>query len=162
WLKENCLVGLYKYCIAFPVHDRARNVVAVHYRLKDGSWRYYPQGAKVRPLVIGELIAGDPAHVFESQWDAFAFMDISGERSGIVITRGANNGALITDVMAQDAKVCLWPQNDLPAEKWVKDNCASVKVAVKQAKIPAPHKDLNDWTRAGATSDDLLGAILNA
>ena len=55
WLKENGLVGLYDGCIAFPVHDRAGNVVAAHYRLKDGSWRYYPQGAKVRPLVIGEL-----------------------------------------------------------------------------------------------------------
>ena len=48
WLKENGLVGLYDGCIAFPVHDRAGNVVAAHYRLKDGSWRYYPQGAKVR------------------------------------------------------------------------------------------------------------------
>ena len=32
---------------------------------------------------------------------------------------------------------------------------------MKQAKIPAPHKDLNDWTRAGATSDDLLEAMIN-
>src|SRR4029453_8095720 len=46
WLKENGLVGLYDGCIAFPVHDRAGNVIAAHYRLKDGSWRYAPQGAK--------------------------------------------------------------------------------------------------------------------
>ena len=64
WLKENGLVGLYDGCIAFPVHNRAGNVVAAHYRLKDGSWRYYPRGAKVRPLVIGELIAGDRVSAF--------------------------------------------------------------------------------------------------
>jgi CHC2-type zinc finger protein len=88
WLKESRLVGLHDNCIAFPVHDRAGKVVAVHYRLKDGSWRYYPQGAKVRPLVIGELIAGEPVHVFESQWDCFAFLDVSGERTGVIVTRG--------------------------------------------------------------------------
>ena len=33
---------------------------------------------------------------------------------------------------------------------------------VKRAKIPAPHKDLNDWTRAGATSDDLFAAMMSA
>jgi hypothetical protein len=30
------------------------------------------------------------------------------------------------------------------------------------ARIPAAHKDLNDWTRAGATADDLFAAIVNA
>jgi Protein of unknown function (DUF3987) len=33
---------------------------------------------------------------------------------------------------------------------------------VKCAKIPAPHKDLNDWTRAGATADDLFAAMMSA
>src|SRR5207247_11254560 len=47
WLKESGLVGLYDGCIAFPVHGRAGNVIAAHYRLKDGSWRYFPQGATV-------------------------------------------------------------------------------------------------------------------
>ena len=75
WLKDNGLVGLYDGCIAFPVHDRAGNVVAAHYRLKDGSWRYYPQGAKVRPLVIGELLPGEPVQCFESTWDGFDYTE---------------------------------------------------------------------------------------
>jgi len=162
WLKGNGLVGLYKGCIAFPVHDRAGNVVACHYRLKDGSWRYYPQGAKMRLLVIGELVNGDTVYVFESYWDAFAFMDKSGERHGIIITRGASNGALVADVIPQDAKVYLWPQNDAPGQKWAKDICGSIKVALKSAKILMPHKDLNDWTRAGATPEDLVAAMVNA
>ena len=158
WLKQSGLVGLYEKCIAFPVHDSKGNVAAIHYRLRDGSWRYHPQGAKVRPLVIGELAAGDPVHVFESQWDAFAFMDKSGERSGIIVSRGAGNGASVGGLLPEDSTAYLWPQNDPAGDKWEKDICANTKGVVKRPKIPAPHKDLNDWTRAGATSDDLFAA----
>lgn len=163
WLKESGLVGLHDGCIAFPVHDRAGNVVAAHYRQKDGSWRYYPSGVKVRPLVIGELIAGDTFNVFESQWDAFAFMDVSGERSGIIITRGASNGAL-ADAIPENSIVYLWPQNDAPGEKRAKDVCAHVKknCTVKIAKTPEKFADVNDWTKTGAQTEDLLAAMLNA
>jgi Protein of unknown function (DUF3987) len=153
---------LYDRCIAFPVHDGAGNVVAIHYRLKDGSWRYFPQGAKVRPLVIGELISGDPIHPFESYWDAFAFMDVSGERSGIIITRGASNGVLVANLIPEGSTAYLWTQNDAAGEKWQHDICANVKATVKRTKVPAKFKDLNDWTKAGASSDDLLAAMLNA
>jgi hypothetical protein len=162
WAEQKGLVGLYDGRIAFPVHDHARNVVAVHYRLKDGSWRYYPHGAKVRPLVIGELLPGDPVHVFESQWDAFAFMDVSGERSGVIITRGASNGALVASLIPEGSSAYLWTQNDAAGDKWQKNICANTKTVLKRARIPAPHKDLNEWTKAGATSDDLLGAIVKA
>ncbi len=162
WLKRSRLVGLYDNCIAFPVHDRSGNVVAVHYRLKDGSWRYYPVGAKVGPLVIGELVAGEPVHVFESQWDAFAFLDVSGERSGVVVTRGASNGSLAAGLIPESSTAYVWTQNDAAGDKWQRDVCVNTKATVKRVKIPAPHKDLNDWTRAGATADDLLKAIMNA
>ncbi len=33
---------------------------------------------------------------------------------------------------------------------------------MKRVKIPAPHHDLNDWTRDGATAKDLLGAMVKA
>ena len=57
WLHKQGLVGLHDGCIAFPVHDADRNVVAAHYRQKRRQrWHYYPKGTKVRPLVIGELI----------------------------------------------------------------------------------------------------------
>jgi hypothetical protein len=163
WLRQERLVGLYNGRIAFPVHDRAGNVVAVHYRLKDGTWRYYPQGTKVRPLVIGEWdAAGGPVHLFESYFDAFSFMDISGERSGIIITRGASNGAVAAGLIPEGSTVYIWTQNDPAGEKWQNIICANTKALVKQAKIPTPHKDLNDWTRAGATSDELLAAMMSA
>jgi Protein of unknown function (DUF3987)/CHC2 zinc finger len=162
WLKQNDLVGLHEGCIAFPVHDVAGKVAAIHYRLRDGSWRYYPPGAKMRPLVIGELVAGDSGHVFESQWDAFAFMDASGERSGIVISRGAANGALVAGLLPENSTVYLWTQNDPAGEKWLRDICANTKAIAKRAKVPTPHKDLNDWTRAGATTENLVAAMTNA
>jgi hypothetical protein len=159
WLKESALVGLCEGHLAFPVYDDAGNVVAAHYRQKDGSWRYYPKGAKTRPLVIGELVAGEPVHIFESQWDCFAFLNVSGERSGMIVTRGASNGALVSGLIPERSIAYVWTQNDAAGEKWQKDICANTKVAVKRSKIPAPHKDLNDWTRAGAGADELLAAM---
>jgi hypothetical protein len=160
WRKR--VAGLWQQCIAFPVHDRAGKVIAAHYLEKNAQgWRYYPQGAKVRPLVMGELIEGEAVHVFESQWDGFAFMDVSGERRGIIITRGAGNAALVEGLIPENSTVYVWTQNDAAGEKWQKDICANTKATVKRAKIPALHNDLNDWTRAGASVDDLLAAITN-
>jgi hypothetical protein len=163
WLRNAGLVGLWQKCIAFPVHDCAGQVVAVHYWQKDAeNWYYYPNGAKVRPLVIGELVVGDPVHIFESQWDAFALMDVSGERSDIIVTRGASNGAMVSGLIPEGSTAYAWTQNDAAGEKWQKDICAKTKAAVKRAKIPAPHKDLDDWTRAGGNAEELLKAIESA
>jgi hypothetical protein len=165
WLKQNRLIGLYQNYVAFPVHDDAAAVVAIHYRLDDGSWRYFPVGAKVRPLVIGELVPGDVIHAFESQWDGCSLMERSEERSGIVISRGAGNGTLVAGLLPQDSTVYLWTQNDAAGEKWQRDICANTttKALLKRAKIPEPYKDLNDWTYKGkATSDDLFAAMMSA
>jgi putative DNA primase/helicase len=162
WLKHSGLVGLHEGHIAFPVRDGAGSVIAAHYRQKDGSWRYYPQGAKVRPLAIGELVAGEPVHVFESQWDCFAFLDVSGERSGVIATRGAGNGALVSKLSPERSILYCWTQNDAAGEKWQRDICVNTKAIVKQVRIPATHKDLNDWLIAGAQPADLVAAITNA
>lgn len=144
--------------------SRNGRVVAAHVRAKDGAWYFTPKGTKTRSLVIGEPVPGDTLHVFESQWDAFAFMAVSGIRGGIIITRGASNGALVAGVIRQAATVYVWPQNDLPGQKWVKDVCAHAEKSctIKLAKTPAQYGDLNDWTHAGATSDDLLQAMVLA
>jgi hypothetical protein len=168
WLKENKLIGLYNGCIAFPVHDHADNVVAVHYRLKDGTWRYHPQGAKVCPLVIGELAAGNYAEAFEGYFDAFSFMDVTGERCGIIVTRGAANGALIAGLVPSGSPVYAWKQNDelkngkRAADVWLKDVATHAAAKVLWPKTPEQFKDLNDWTRAGATFDDLSAAMVHA
>jgi hypothetical protein len=166
-LREKMLIGLHKGCIAFPIHDCARNVVAVHYRLPDGSWRRYPHG-KTAPLIIGELVAGEPVHVFESPWDGFAFMDESGERDGIIITRGSRNGKLVAGLIPAGATLYAWKQNDQlkngkrAGDEWLKDVAAHAGTKVLWPKTPKKFKDLNDWTRAGATADDLLAAMMRA
>jgi hypothetical protein len=168
WLKDKGLIGIYDGKVAVPVHDQADKIVATHYRLKDGSWRYYPQGVKVRLLIIAELVAGEPVYSFESYLDAFSFMDISGERSGIIVTRGAGNGALVAELIPPGSTVYAWKQNDelkngkRPADEWLKDVAAHASRKVLWSKTPEKFKDLNDWTRAGATADDLLAAMVNA
>jgi hypothetical protein len=121
------------------------------------------KGHENAPLIIGELLRGDSIHVFESQWDSFAFMDVSGERSGIIITRGASNGALVADVIPKDATVYCWMQNDAAGEKWQRDICSHVKnCVVKSARTPAKFKDVNQWVQSDGTSDDLLAAMMEA
>jgi hypothetical protein len=160
WLRVNKLVGVYNGHIAFPVIENGQ-IIGVHYKVGDG-WRYGPTGVKTTPLVIGESIADDPIYLFESQWDMLAFADSSGERSGLVATRGAKNGKAVAGLIPSGSTVYIWTQNDPAGEQWQQQICASTNASVKRVKIPAPHKDLNDWTRAGATADDLLSAILSA
>src|SRR5205807_6645617 len=72
------------------------------------------------------------------------------------------NGKMTADAIPQDATVYLWTQNDAAGQKWEKDICANAKAVVKGARIPESHKDLNDWTRAGAETRDLVDAMANA
>jgi hypothetical protein len=70
------------------------------------------------------------------------------------------------------ASVFAWPQNDQAGEKWLSDLCALVPgIAVVRVpasvsklnefgeKVKVRLKDLNDWTKAGATKDMLSTAL---
>jgi AAA domain/CHC2 zinc finger len=160
WLREKYFVGLFEGCLAFPVKNNG-TIVGTHYKVL-GDWRYHPRGIKTAPLIIGQLLPGNRVSIFESTWDGLDYMDKSGERDGIIITRGSENAKLVKGLIPEGSTVYVWPQNDAPGEKWAKNVCASLNCAVKRVKIPAPHKDLNDWTRAGAAADDLLAAMVNA
>src|SRR5207245_2728175 len=104
----------------------------------------------------------------ESQWDAFAFMDVSGERSGVIVTRGSENGKLVAGLIPAGATVYAWKQNDdlkngkRAGDEWLRDVAEHAGAKVLWTKTPEQFKDLNDWTRASATSDDLLAAMLKA
>jgi hypothetical protein len=162
WLKSSALVGVFNGSIAFPIRDDTGKVVAAHYRQKDGDWKRYPIGFKTRPIIIGELLPGEPIHIFESQWDAFAFMHLSGERSGVIITLGAENGKLVAGLIPAGTTVYGWKQNDPAGDRWLNAIADSAGATVKWAKTPEQFKDLNDWTRTGATAGDLLAAITGA
>ena len=161
-LRDRGQIGIYTGRVAFPVHGDGGRIVGVHVRLKDGDWYYEPKGLKTAPLVFGELVHGERVQIFESTWDGLDYMDKSGERGGVIITRGAQNGARVCNLIPSGSTLFLWTQNDQAGEKWQKDICASASCLVKRVKVPQPHKDLNDWSKAGATPDDLLSAIANA
>jgi hypothetical protein len=162
WLKDNALVGLHENCIAFPVHQNVR-VVGTHYRLKNcDDWKHAPAGIKAAPMIFGELVPGERVMVFESTWDGLDYLDKSGERDGVLITRGSSNAKLCTESVPKNCTLYLWTQNDDAGETWQRDIVARTKCAVKRIKIPTQYKDFNDWTRAGATEKDLLDAIVKA
>jgi hypothetical protein len=157
-LKEK-KIGIYKGCVAFPVEDHAGHVVGGHYRLRNGSWRYTP-GVKATPLIIGEIGSALEIHITESPWDATALLDRLPVGAHIA-TDGAGNARLLAEVLPRfnpSAKVCLWPQNDAAGRKWL-DHVSRIIPQATCVGVPATHKDLNDWTKAGANWDVLSAAI---
>jgi hypothetical protein len=106
-----------------------------------------------------DIDARGPFHCFENQQDASSFMDISGERDGIIVTC---EGARVPTLLPAGATVWAWPQNDEAGVKWFDAICAAGKLTVKWSKVPAPHKDFAAWTEAGATADEVLAAMTTA
>lgn len=143
--------------IAFPVAN------GVHYRKPDGSWRY-SEGAKPDLFKTGEIEEGAPVQVFESQWDALAYAEASGEMNNIAATRGAGNVKLLADKLSEHTgTLYLWPQNDAAGLKWMQDIHKMLPaVQMKQCAVPNEHKDLNDWRKASATDGDIFNAFVDA
>ena len=170
WLHAENLVGLFDgERIAFPVHDAGRNVIGCHYRLKeDGSWRYHPTGTRTAPFIIGDIATAKTIFVFESQWDLLAVLDCLHHHiqpladTAAVATRGAGNARLLAGLCAPDAVVYAFGQNDEAGAKWLAAVAANSGRKTFHVVTPAPHKDANDWTHAGATADEIRAAIAAA
>jgi hypothetical protein len=170
WLHAQNLIGLFDgERIAFPVHDAQGNVTACHYRLKeDGSWRYYPVGTRTAPFIIGDPATAKTAWVFESPWDLLAVLErlrhhIDPLADTVAIaTRGAGNARLLAGVCATDAVVYAFGQNDEAGQKWLDAVAANCGHQTFQVVTPSAHKDANDWTRGGATADEIGAAITAA
>lgn len=176
WLKLQSILGSYKQFPAFPLTNSDGTVVGCHYRKGDGTWRYGPDGEKHKtfPLVIGNLSGAKVVHLHEGQWDALAqinFLDMHWDGiaadTAIVATRGAENAKLLAGMIPAEAEVIAWPQNDepkgdgkeTPAAKWLREVEVVLGRAPRVVRIPPVHKDLNDWTRAGAGAATLSEAI---
>jgi hypothetical protein len=174
WLKNENMIGIHDGNWALPVHGEAGEVIACHYRVDRGDgekpdWYYYPSGFGVRPLIFGDPQGASNVFVFESPWDAFAVMDKVGSHkpksipdTAVIVTRGATNGKLVNGVLAREATVYAFQQNDTPGEKWLTDICANVGRKVGLVVTPRPHKDTNEWTLAGATTAEIMAAIQEA
>jgi hypothetical protein len=166
-LREKGWIGIHNGLVAFPVHNDGK-IIGTHFRLEDGRWQYFPIGIKAAPLVFGKLTSGERVNAFESTWDGLDYMDKSGERDGIIITRGASNAKRAAALIPKYSTAFLWTQNDAPdpktgvkpAETWQQDFVETSTCRIRRVKIPA--HDLNDWSRNGATLDDLQSALANA
>ena len=55
--------------------------------------------------------------MFESRCDAVACMDKSGESNGIIITRGAGNGAFVSGLVPQSSTVYVFTPNGTDASR---------------------------------------------
>jgi hypothetical protein len=177
WLHAQGTVGIFEGKIAFANHGDGGVVVSAHIRLEIGKWIYKPAGQKTAPLIFGNPKTAGFVMVFESQFDAFAVMDKFGWHTAnglpdtaVLITRGAGNGKLIAGQLSPDAVCYAFKQNDEPTPKkpipaadvWLTDIASNAGCKVLNVTTPAPHKDCNDWTRAGATKSDLDAAVAAA
>jgi hypothetical protein len=158
WLHEKQFVGKFRGDYAFPVRNNGA-IVGVHYRATE-DWPYHPSGIKTAPFIIGNLSTAKQIHIGESPWDMLALADrtdrYKSENVAFIATRGAGNAKLVKGLIPQPTSVCAWPQNDQPGEKWLTDLCAVCAadgVQVAQARVPAQFKDVNDWTKAGASPE---------
>jgi hypothetical protein len=156
------LIGTYQGRCAFPIQNNG-SINACHCcEFGTKNWLCLPKGNNIAPMVLGELVPGEHMNVFESTWDGLMYLDKSGERDGVIITRGSSNGKFVCDLAPKNSTLYLWTQNDKPGEKWQRVIVENAKCAVKRAKIPAQYKDLCDWVRVGARVEDFLDAIVQA
>jgi hypothetical protein len=162
-LKDIGYIGIFRSVVAFPVHNSGK-IVGCHWRKRGGDhWEYHPKRkVKAAPLIFGTLSPGKPVHCFESTWDGLDLMDKAGARDGVLITRGSENWKFVLERAPKNSPLLLWTQNDVAAATWEGNIVALAQDRAKLCKVPAQHKDLNDWTRAGATAEDLAAVVKNA
>jgi hypothetical protein len=172
WIHAKGMIGLNDGEPAFPVTINGK-VVRCHSRVKDGGWLYAPKG-RTTPLIFGEPATAGFILTFESQWDALGVMDRLAWHLGnglpetaVIVTRGAQNGKFLRDHGTPDTVAYAFAQNDptkedgrpTPAEKWLADVIAHSPCNVIPVPTPEPYKDPNEWTKAGATEQDIWDAI---
>jgi len=151
-LIEHGLAGLVGESIAFPIYNEGGAYQGMHLRTESG-WRI--TGGGNEPWLIGSHDA-DNLHVFESQWDAMAFMDSQGYGNGswepsqhaCIITRGASNARKLEGRLHAVHRVYIWPQNDEAGAKWASQVAEMATGEVFRVKVPEGIKDANDWLKS--------------
>jgi hypothetical protein len=184
WLRKDRRIGLFRGDFAFPVRNNG-TIVPAHYRRKAAllgdkdDWFYFPSGVHAQPFIIGDLAKARQVHIGESQWDMLALADRSdlyqNQAHAFVATRGAGNAALCKDLVPEGVSVLAWSQNDKAGELWL-ENASAFVPGLVAARIPksitktnefgetvqVKLKDLNDWTKAGASAEDLYAGMFRS
>lgn len=162
-LVDEKLIGIHENQVAFPVITDGV-VTGVHVRTKS-AWLYHPK-QKMQPWIIGDHF--DTVFIFESQWDALAFMDASrwleldGMKavSSIVITRGASNGKSLYGKFSKSKRI-VWMQNDKAANGWLDDLLLTMG-SLHVARPPSTLKDLNEFHKSGDFASQIIDLTENA
>ena len=178
WLSDNELLRIHgsdsNAKIVFPVHFNGK-IAGTHSRPVDWQgegrcpWKIWPSkrdgGPGVQPLIIGILSDAETVHIFESSWDMLAVSDKLSLHStpGFAgfCTRGTGNVKLPASIPARVSEIRIWQQNDGPGQKWAAQIPKFIPKTCRHtiAAVPEKFGDVNDWTRAGASANDLLRAI---
>ena len=97
-------------------------------------------------------------HAFETRSGARAFKKASREGPDNVINEAV--GWRLGQILPANATVYLWPGTlGGTAFKWIDEIAATTKATLKWPTVPAPHREINDWIRAGAKASDLIKAM---
>jgi len=167
------LVGLYQDCFAFPVHEGGE-VVRCHYRTKT-NWAYSGKGGST-PLIIGDVENAACVTAHESQWDAFAMLDVlcyheDPRELAAIITRGSTAKTDLSEFPVP--AILAIPQNDpeekknkkglTPAEQWLElvQSGKDPKTRMLVGRVPEEFEDLNDWTRTKPDPSDVRGRLID-
>src|SRR5206468_3763164 len=167
WLHAQSHIGVYRGQIAFAMRDADENVIGVHRWIEQEGVLKFIKSPTL--MVVGNPAVARILHIHESTWDKIAMIDRTGWHLDPNIlsfsTRGVNGAKLVTGrIPPQIEKIYIWEQRDPPNPKtgvppnedWqAKVFAAADGRPVYLVRIPEPHKDLNDWTVAGATAEQI-------
>jgi P4 family phage/plasmid primase-like protien len=165
WLRQQKLIGRHGDLWAFPVQYEGM-VVAAHVKINSDDWIYSPDlkslGINLQPLVVGNGATATRIIVGESQWDVFAAYEVArahkiAKVAGIA-TRGAGNGKLIKDRIAESAEIICLVQSDEAGEKWLTAISKTVARDVRVVRAPQGFKDFNE-ALLGSPREQLVSAL---
>ena len=164
WLRDEKKIGLYKGHFAFPV-EREGKIVAAKYKCGSGpnDWGVYPTEQGAACFVLGDPKRAKNIHLDESQWDVCSLADRTdwfrdADNHAFVATPGSGNAKLIKGLIPPGASALAWPQNDESGEKWLRDLARYADAPIAKAIVPAPHKDLGEWCKVGASPEAIYDA----
>ena len=171
WLVSHRHVGLHRGKVCFPILSALNKLKGVHVCNPSNHPKFRILGGRQLPWFIGKPDTS-VVHIFESQFDAFSLLELAGQDTSVLITRGASNvtmakGYLETWLGKKSDKVAIyiWPQNDVtddggqtPAQKWC-DGLVNEFQVVHIVDTPNEFEDLNDWLRKGAKASEVAGCI---
>jgi hypothetical protein len=164
WLRDEKKIGLYKGHFAFPV-ERDGKILAAKYKWGPTSndWSAYPTEQGAACFILGDPQKAKNIHLGESQWDMCSLADQTdwfrdADNHAFIASPGSGNAHLVKGLIPPPASLLAWPQNDKPGEKWLHDLARYADAPMAKAIVPAPHKDIGEWCKAGASPEAIYNA----